>query len=104
MEKASNVAVLPVDFGWADLGTWGSVYDLKDKDEQQNVTLGTNALYYDASSNLVSMDNPDGLVVVQGLTDYIIAQSDGVLLICQKSQEQRIKEFMSDASIRYKKR
>lgn len=104
MEKADNVTVLPVDFGWADLGTWGSVYDLKDKDEQHNVTLGTNALYYEASGNIVSMDNPDGLVVIQGIDDCIVAQSEGVLMICRRDQEQRIKQFSGEASARYDKR
>lgn len=104
MEKADNVAVLPVDFGWADLGTWGSVYDLKDKDECGNVTLNTEALFYEASGNLVSMDNPNGLVVVQGLKDCIITQSDGVLLICERSQEQRIKQMTADVSAKFEQR
>ncbi len=104
MEKAENVTVLPVDFGWADLGTWGSVYDLKDKDEQDNVTLGTNARYYESRGNIVSMDNADGLVVLQGIDDCIVAQSDGVLLICKRDQEQRIKDFTSKASHEFAKR
>lgn len=104
MEKAENVAVLPVEFGWADLGTWGSVYDLKEKDEQANVTLGTHARYYESRGNIVSMDNPDSLVVLQGIEDCIVAQSDGVLLICKKDQEQRIKDFAGKASHEFAKR
>lgn len=104
MEKASNVAVLPVDFGWADLGTWGSVYDLKEKDEQQNVTLGGVAQYYDASGNIVSVEDPESLVVLQGVNDCIVAQAGKVLLVCRKDQEQRIKEFAANASTRFDKR
>lgn len=104
MEKADNVTVLPVDFGWADLGTWGSLYELKDKDEQRNVTLHANSAFYEAHGNIVSMENPDSLVIVQGIDDCIIAHSNKVLLICKKDQEQRIKEFMGNASSTYNKK
>lgn len=104
MEKAHNVSVLPVDFGWADLGTWGSLYELKEHDEQSNVVLHSQAAFYEAEGNLVSMDDPNMLVVVQGLNDSIIAQSDGVLLICKRDEEQRIKTFMNEASIRFNKK
>ncbi len=102
MEKAENVAVLPVEFGWADLGTWGSLYDLKEKDEEENVTVRGNTAFYEAKGNLVSMEDTDSLVVVQGIDDCIITQSDRVLLICKREEEQRIKNFMTDASLRYK--
>lgn len=104
MEKADNVVVLPVDFGWADLGTWSSIYDLKEKDEHGNVTLNTEVLFYEASGNLISMDNPNGLVVIQGLKNYIITQSDGVLVICERSQEQCIKQMAIDASAKFAQR
>ncbi len=101
MEKAQNVMVLPVDFGWADLGTWGSLYELKEKDESDNVTVRGKSAFYEAKGNLVSVDDPDSLVVVQGVDDCIITHSDKVLLICKREEEQRIKTFMNDASIRY---
>lgn len=106
MEKADNVMVLPVDFGWADLGTWGSLYELKKEGEGANVALHTEALFYEAKGNIVSLDGEasEQLVVVQGIDDCIISQSEGVLLICKKDQEQRIKEFMADASMQYDKK
>lgn len=106
LEKASNVMVLPVDFGWADLGTWGSLYSLKDKDEQANVALHTEALFYEANGNIVSMDGTQSerLVVVQGIDDCIISESQGALLICKRDQEQRIREFMSEISLRFEKK
>ena len=106
LEKADNVMVLPVDFGWADLGTWGSVYELKREEPEANVALHTEALFYEAKGNIVSLDGDESeqLVVVQGIDDCIVAQSKGVLLICKRDQEQRIKEFMGDASERYKKK
>lgn len=104
MEHAERVAVLPVDFGWADLGTWGSVYDLKDKDEADNVTLHGEALYFESRGNIVAMDHPEKLVVLEGIHDCIIAERDNVLLICHKDEEQRIKDFATEAAARYQKK
>lgn len=106
LEKADNVMVLPVDFGWADLGTWGSLYELKRDAPRDNVALHTEALFYEATGNIVSYDEDAGdqLVVVQGIDDCIVAQSKGVLLICKRGEEQRIKEFMGEASMRFDKK
>ena len=106
LEKADNVMVLPVDFGWADLGTWGSLYELKREEPRANVSLHTKALFYEAEGNIVSLDgDPEKqLVVVQGINDCIVAQSKGVLLICKRDEEQRIKEFMGEASVQFDKK
>ena len=100
MEKAQNVYVMPSDFGWSDLGTWGSLYDLSDKDEAANVTLHCNASYYDSHGNIVTL--PKGhLAVIQGLEDFIVSEANGVLLICKREDEQRIRQFYVDAEINY---
>ena len=100
MEKAQNVYVMPSDFGWSDLGTWGSLYELSDKDENDNVTLHSNATYYDSHGNIVTL--PKGhLAVVQGLQDCIVAESDGVLLICKRDAEQQIRQFFMDAEVKF---
>lgn len=104
MEKVEKAIVLPVNFGWADLGTWGSLYELKEKDEHKNVVLHTHAHCYESKGNIISMEDPDSLVVIEGISDCIIAQSGKALLICHRSQEQRIKEFMSDVSIAHNKK
>jgi mannose-1-phosphate guanylyltransferase len=101
MEKADNVYMLCVDFGWADLGTWGSVFDIAPRDESNNAVLKTRALLYETSDNIVALENPGRLVVVQGLKNYIIAESGNVLLICRKAEEQRIKQYMADAQIKF---
>jgi len=104
MEKADNVYMLCVDFGWADLGTWGSLYDLANRDEQENAVLRkSKALLYDTSNTLVSLQDPDRVVIVQGLDDYIIAESGNALLICKKGDEQRIKQFVADAKLKFGK-
>ena len=100
MEKAKNVHVIPSDFGWSDLGTWGSLYELSDKDENENVTLHSDATYYDSHGNIVTL--PKGrLAVVQGLEDCIVAESDGVLLICKRDAEQQIRQFFMDAEVKF---
>lgn len=103
MEKADNVYMLGVDFGWADLGTWGSLYDIAPKDECQNVLLKSRAMMYDSSNNLVALDNKDKLAVIQGLEGYIVADSGNVLLICKKEDENRIKQFIADAQLKFEK-
>jgi len=95
MEKADNVYVLPSCFGWSDLGTWGSLYELSEKDEAQNVSLHSEALFYEASGNVVTLE-PGKLAVVQGVEDMIIAEQGNVLLVCKKAEEQRIKQFVAD--------
>jgi mannose-1-phosphate guanylyltransferase len=101
MEKADNVHVLTADFGWSDLGTWGSLYDLSDKDENQNVTLKCNAQYYNSKENVVTLE-PGKLAVIDGLEGYIVAESNNVLLICKKENEQHIRQFVTDAQVKFK--
>ena len=103
MEKADNVYMLCVDFGWADLGTWGSLFDLAKKDEQNNALLKSEAIMYESNGNIVALDNPKRLAVIQGINDCIVAESGNVLLICKKEDEQRIKQFVADAQMKYGK-
>ena len=101
MEKAQNVYVMPSDFGWSDLGTWGSLYDLSPKDENSNATLHCEARYYDSHGNIVTL--PKGhMAVIQGVENCIIAQSNGVLLICKREEEQQIRQFHMDAEDKWK--
>ena len=100
MEKADNVYVLPSSFGWSDLGTWGSLYELSEKDANQNVSLHSSALFYEATGNIVTLEHGK-LAVVQGVDDMIVAEQQGVLLICKKAEEQRIKQFVADVQGRF---
>jgi mannose-1-phosphate guanylyltransferase len=95
MEKADNVYVLASDFGWSDLGTWGSLYEHLQKDEKGNSVTGKNVIAYDLSNCIVKMP-AEKLVVLQGLDDYIVVEDENILLICKKADEQKIKQFVSD--------
>jgi mannose-1-phosphate guanylyltransferase len=98
MENASNVYVLAVDFGWSDLGTWGSLYENLEKDNNGNAIVGKDILMYDSKNCIVNM--PDGKVVVlQGLTDYIVVESENILLVCRKADEQQIRQFVNDVRL-----
>lgn len=99
MEKADNVYVSLGDFGWSDLGTWGSLYDFSPKDTEGNVTLKCDSLSYNSHNNIVVL--PKGkLAVIDGLEGYLIAESDNVLLICKKDEEHAIRKYVNDAQIK----
>ena len=98
MEKADNVFVLAVDFGWSDLGTWGSLYDIRDKDENSNAVMGDNVMFYDTKKCIVNVPK-EKLVVLQGLNDYIIVEDNNTLLVCRKEDEQQIRQFVKDVKL-----
>jgi len=100
LEKADNVYVNITDFGWSDLGTWGALHEVSERDDSNNANLHCKTLYIESYDNIVAMKD-DKLVVLQGLEDYIVAESENVLLICKKSEEQRIKHFVTDVKFRY---
>ncbi|MBN4084849.1 mannose-1-phosphate guanylyltransferase [Flavobacteriaceae bacterium AH-315-B10] len=93
METSENVFVLPAEFDWNDLGTWGSLYDKLDKDDDGNAVINARTLTENASGNMIRTKN-DKIVVVDGLQDYIIVDKDDVLLIIPKSKEQDIKKVL----------
>ena len=98
MEKADNVSVVLGDIGWSDLGTWKSLYEVSDKDDNQNVFDG-NVMSFEVRNSIVKTPK-DRLVVVQGLDGYIVAEYNNVLMICEKDQEQQVKNFVAEAGKR----
>lgn len=100
MEKSDSVYVLPCDIGWSDLGTWGSLYDRLEKDEENNAVSGKKVRLYDSSNCVVNAPD-DKLVVLQGLDDFIVVESDNALLVCKKDNEQKIKQFVTDLKIEF---
>lgn len=101
MEKAENVFVIPADFGWSDLGTWKSLYELSPKDQKNNSLQG-NIISFD-TENCIVRTPKERLVVIQGLNNFIVAEYDNVLMICSKDEEQRVREFVALAEKKDKK-
>lgn len=92
MEKAEDIFVLPAEFGWSDLGSWGSLRTLLPQDEAGNAKVGSRVDMYNCR-NCVVHAAEEKRVVLEGLDGYIVAEKNGQLLVCRLSEEQRIKEF-----------
>lgn len=96
MEKAQSVFVVPGDFGWSDLGTWGSLYTHVPKDAKDNAAIGRLVRLHDCSGTMVHVQD-DRLVVLQGLEDHIVVSTKDALLVVRKRDEQMIKKFVEEA-------
>jgi mannose-1-phosphate guanylyltransferase len=95
MEKADNVYVMCTDIGWSDLGTWSSLYEHSATDKKNNAILGGNVFSYDNKGNIINISG-DKVAVIQGLKDYIVIETNDVLLIVKKEEEQNIKNYLED--------
>ena len=95
MERADEIFVFPADFGWSDVGTWGSLHTLAPKDKNGNNVIGENVKLYETSDCVVHVTE-EKRVVVQGLNGFIVAEKGNTLLICKLEEEQRIKEFSAE--------
>ena len=100
MEKAPEVSVVLADFGWSDLGTWGSLYTHLEHDAQGNGVVGNQVMLYECSGNVVRVPD-DKLVVLRGLDNYIVVQTDQCLLVTPKKDEQGIKQIVGDVKAKY---
>ena len=100
MEKAQNVYVMATDFGWNDLGTWGSLYDKLSKDENGNAIVNANGYFLDAKNNMVSTQSGKK-IVIEGISDYIIVETNDTIMIFPKSDEQNIKQVSKEAEERF---
>ena len=95
MEKADNVYVMGTDIGWSDLGTWSSLYEHSLVDKNKNSVIRGDVFSYGTHGNLFNI-TPGKIAVIQGLKDYIVVDSDNVLLIVKKEEEQNIKQYLED--------
>ncbi|WDF79405.1 mannose-1-phosphate guanylyltransferase [Mucilaginibacter sp. KACC 22773] len=101
MEKANNVYVLPSEFGWSDLGTWASIYDLSEKDYVGNAVIPSEkVIMYDSSNCMVNVPG-EKLVILKGLHDFIVVESNNTLMICPRSEEQNVKQVVADVKSKF---
>lgn len=98
MEKADNVYLLIGRFGWADLGTWNSLYTTLPKDGEGNVVIKSKTILYNSKNNIIVLPK-DKLAVVQDMSGYLIADNGKVLLICKKDEESAFRKFMNDVQL-----
>lgn len=101
IEKADNVYVLPSDFGWSDLGTWKSLHEVFDKNEQGNAVIGDKVEVNDSTSSVLVNDT-DKLLVVEGMDDVIIVNTDDAVLVCAMDREQNVKRIVGEIKKKYK--
>jgi len=95
MEPAEHVSVVQSDFGWSDLGTYGSLYTHLSTDDNGNAVVGGDFKAYEASGNLINVSK-NKLVVINGLEDHIVIETDQALLIVPRSDEQFVKQVVND--------
>lgn len=101
MEQASNVHVLAASFGWSDVETWESLYDVMRHDRNGNAILSGNVFTYDTKNTLVMMPNDPGkTVVLEGLDGYIVAANEDTLMVCRREKEERIFRFSNDVEMK----
>lgn len=99
LEKADNIWVLCANFGWSDIGTWSNIYYERAKDDSENVVSGSNVFCYDTKRNLIHSET-DRLVILNGVKDYVIIDSEQALLVCKRSNEEYIRQFLNDIRIK----
>lgn len=101
LEKSDDVCVMLCDFGWADLGTWHSIYEGMSKGAGDNVVIGDKVLVEGSHNNIIKMPD-DHLAVINGLDGYIVAEKGNVLLICKKSDSSAlIRKYINEVQIKY---
>jgi mannose-1-phosphate guanylyltransferase len=99
MEQATNVYVIPSNFGWSDVGSWGALYNVLSKDEKENSVVGKNVMLYDTKGCCIN--NADNkLMVLEGMEDCIVVNTKEALLVCKRDNEQRIKEFVTNIEMK----
>jgi len=96
LEKTSNVSVIPADLGWSDLGTWTSVFENAEKNEHENTENSKYICTYNTSGSIIHIKNKNKAVVIDGLKDYIVVDTDKALLICPRDHDQDIKNYVTD--------
>jgi len=99
MEKADNVYVIMGDFGWSDLGTWGSLFENLKKDSNKNIVRGNNVYTNLATNNFIQVPN-DKITVINGVSNLIVVEHNNMLLISDKQQEQEIKTAVNKINLK----
>lgn len=103
IERAANVYMQIGSFGWADMGRWEDVYRYSSKDTEGNMVQSGNAEFYNCRNNLVSAA-PNKVVVLQDLEGYLVSDTEDVLVICKKDEDDDFKKFRTNVMLKYGER
>src|SRR5690606_14264307 len=98
MEKATNVYMCLGNFAWSDLGSWGSIHEISEKDPDDNV-VNANAMLYDVR-NCIIKGSADRLIVAQGLDGFLVGEFENVFIVCEKDKEEQFRRFVNDVKTR----
>jgi mannose-1-phosphate guanylyltransferase len=101
MEKAGNVYAFPGDFGWSDLGTWEALYLQREKDAHENLIDASQVLLHKVSNTTITVSDKHKLTVIEGLNRYLVVDTDDVLLICPRNDEDSLKQIMKKVDPKY---
>ena len=99
MEKADNVNVLASNFVWSDLGTWTALYEQIKSPQAENAIVEPDNIFTYNTCNCIITAPKDTVVVTEGLDDFVVAVTDNAVLVCRKSEEQNIRQFVADVQI-----
>ena len=100
LEKTDKAFIMTCDFGWSDLGTWSTYYDSLPKDENGNSRQRKKVMLYDCKNCFVGTRNKEKIIVVQGLDNYLVADTEKVLLICPKDDLNMLRKFINDTQVK----
>ena len=100
LEHSKNIYVIPATFDWNDLGAWGALYGELNKDENKNAVVNAKTVLSDASGNMIRTTK-DKVVVIEGLKNFIIVETDNVLMICPKENEQNVKQYLAEVKKKF---
>lgn len=101
LERSDDVYVMKCDFGWADLGTWHSIYECKRGVDGDNVLINTDAILEDCHNNVIKLPS-DHLAVINGLDGYIVAEKGNVLFICKKGDSSALlRKYVNEVQMKY---
>ena len=93
MEKAGEVFMIPASFGWSDVGSWDTLWEISLKDQSGNAATGNSpAIFEDTENALVY--SPNKLVALVGIRDVIVVETKDALLICKKGRSQDVKKIV----------
>ncbi|UOB18519.1 mannose-1-phosphate guanylyltransferase [Abyssalbus ytuae] len=100
LEHSDDIYVLSASFDWNDLGAWGALYNELEKDKDENAVVNSRPLLIESSGNIIRTSN-NKVVVIEGLKDFVVVETDDVMMICPRNKEQNVKSYLQQVKQKY---